>query len=157
MKSNEEMKTNNTQIQEKLDIAIEYADTEVVKLQDNIGGHTSLSDLESNHKNVEFRILAKKDNLDHENESIKNKVNQQKYQSNTDITEMYELYANTINDCSQFINQSCQQVGKIDNICDIMKQKKVPKYDEAKLKRKLEKRDKAYKELENAKADYMKL
>ena len=38
-----------------------------------------------------------------------------------------------------------------------MQKNELPKHDDLKLKKQLEKRDKAYKELENAKADYMRL
>ena len=156
-REHEEMKNNHIKVKEELYKTVEYADTEVTKLENSINDHTPLSDLKSNLKNFENSINTKKNDLNNKNESIKDKVNQIKDQSRVDMSEVSESYINTINDCTQFINQSWQNLTQIDNICDIMKKNKLPKYDESKLKKKLEKRDKAFKELEEARADYMKL
>ena len=62
-----------------------------------------------------------------------------------------------MNSTNKSITASRDKFNEIDQLCGNIKKNQLPKIDDSKLKKILEKRDKAYKELENAKIDYTKL
>ena len=106
IKSSTEMKKSNSEVKERLEKAVDYADTEVAKIESNIGGHATLSDLKSNLKRTESSLQATKTDLKNENESIKDKVNQQKELCMDNMNQASEFYIDASKDCKQFIQAS---------------------------------------------------
>ena len=70
-------------------------------------------------------------------------------QTEVDMNKVSESHIDTINSCIQFIKQSEVKLNAIDSYCGNMKKSKMPQFDESKLKKCEDKRNKAIKELES--------
>ena len=149
IKSCEKMKINNAHIQEQLGKAIEYADTNVTNTRSDIGNHVTLADLNSSLADTESKIKANGDNLQNQFIHISNTIDNQNIESLKDISKASETYIATMNSSNESITASRDTFNEIDRICGNIKNSQLPKIDDSKLKKKLEKRDKAYKDLIN--------
>ena len=156
IESNEEMKRNTIKVQDEIEMVIKFANEEETKIDSQIGYRTTLVDLKSNLERSESKILEQNKHIDDKNIMIKDKINQQKKQSNANLCEVAELNLDIIDNNKRFIKNSWEKVAEIDNICDNIKNER-PKYGIFELKNISYQRDSNIKELENIRVEYTEL
>ena len=106
IESNEEMKRNTIKVQDEIEMVIKFANEEETKIDSQIGHRTTLVDLKSNLERSESKILEQNKHIDDKNIMIKDKINQQKEQSNANLCEVAELNLDIIDNNKRFIKNS---------------------------------------------------
>ena len=106
IESNEEMKRNTIKVQDEIEMVIKFANEEETKIDSQIGHRTTLVDLKSNLERSESKILEQNKHIDDKNIMIKDKINQQKKQSNANLCEVAELNLDIIDNNKRFIKNS---------------------------------------------------
>ena len=154
---NKQTKKNYTKIQKKIIDTSQYVNEGETKLQSKIDYHKQLSDLKRELETADKNIGNHKDYLGKQNQSVKDKLDVQMEQAKSDVDGVSKTHIDTISSCRQFIKQSEKQLSTIDTHCGNMKNSKMPRFDESKLKNCEKEKIKAITELESTRAEYMKL
>ena len=156
IQSNEKMIGANKGIEEALDKVEGDARKQIEDIESSISASKEIKKLEKELEEFKTTIKERQDGLTNQSNSTKSEVNKQLEDFKTKSAQVYGSYINTIKECLKFTKEeSHNQFTDINEYCNSMSE--VPKYDGSKLKSKLEARDKALQELEQARSDYMEL